>query len=209
MLLVDHADSFTWNLAALFVEAAQREGIRLDLRVVRHAGLAVADVDAWAPDALALSPGPCSPAEVPGSLELVRANAGRRPLFGVCLGLQVAAAAFGGRIVRAPRPVHGKGAFVQHDGAGVFAGLPRPLTAMRYHSLVVDAASLPPGFDVTAWLDDCDVRLVMGLRDTVRGIEAVQFHPESVGTPDGLAVARTALIGMAAWRGHVAAPSPA
>jgi anthranilate synthase component 2 len=194
LLLVDNYDSFTWNLAALFV------GAGAEVQVVRNDAVAVGTVLGSGVAGVVIGPGPNAPVDAGICLDLVRACAGRLPLFGVCLGHQAAAAAFGGRIVRAPRPVHGKVAQMAHDGSGAFSGLASPLSAMRYHSLVVDPTSVPVGMTVSAWLDDGPEHLVMGLRDAVRGIESVQFHPESVGTAHGPETARNILDWMTNWR---------
>lgn len=181
VLLVDHADSFTWNLADLLHAGARAVDVPLDLQVARVDRLDLADLLKNPPDALVLSPGPNGPEQVPLSGSLVRAWAGVRPVLGVCLGMQIVAHAQGGRVVRAPAPVHGKRARIHHDGRGLFASLPQDFEGMRYHSLVVDESSLPADLHVTA-------RLADGLPMALRGpaVEAVQFHPESVGTPHGL-----------------------
>jgi anthranilate synthase/aminodeoxychorismate synthase-like glutamine amidotransferase len=190
VLLVDHADSFTWNLANLLHVAADAVGVDLDLAVVRDGELDLPRLVRDPPGGVVLSPGPNGPEQVPESCELVRALAGRRPILGVCLGMQIVAHALGGRVVRAPTPVHGKQARVTHDGLGLFAQIPQEFEVMRYHSLVVER--LPPGLVVTAHADG----LPMALRGV--GIEAVQFHPESVGTPLGLEWAGAAVRWMAA-----------
>ncbi len=194
LLLIDHADSFTWNLADLLHGGALAAGVAMRLTVARHDSLQLPDLLNDPPDAIVLSPGPNGPEHAGLSCELVRALAGKRPLLGVCLGMQIVAAALGGQIVRAPEPVHGKRALVRHDGAGLFTGLPQDFEVMRYHSLVVDLASLPAGLQVSAWLAGMPV-LPMALRGA--GIEAVQFHPESVATPLGPQWARAAVRWMA------------
>jgi anthranilate synthase component 2 len=196
LLLVDNYDSFTWNLADLFV------GAGADVQVLRNDAVDVDHVLSGCFDGAVIGPGPKAPVDAGTCLDLVRACAGRLPLFGVCLGHQAAAAAFGGRIVRAPRPVHGKVSAVVHDGIGALSGLPSPVSVMRYHSLVVDPTSVPAGMSISAWLDDGPGRLVMGLRDEGRGIESVQFHPESVATEHGPAMARNIVGWMRNWRGQ-------
>jgi anthranilate synthase/aminodeoxychorismate synthase-like glutamine amidotransferase len=178
ILLIDNYDSFTFNLAQAFgslgavVEVLRADDPRID-----------AALDAR-PDRVVISPGPGRP-EVAGRSPAIVREAPERgiPTLGVCLGLQCAAIAFGARVVRAPEPRHGKTSLVHHDGRGVFAGVPLPTEATRYHSLMVDEASLPAELIVTARADD---GVVMGLRHTTLPLEAVQFHPESVLTTDGL-----------------------
>jgi len=179
VLLVDNYDSFAWNL----VQALAALGA--DVTVRRNDALSVADAIALAPDAVVVSPGPCTPAEAGISVDLVRAAAERRvPLLGVCLGHQAIGAAFGGRVVRGARPVHGKTSDVTHDGRGVLRGLPSPFSAMRYHSLVVDEP-LPEGLVATARTSKGEL---MGVRHATLPIEGVQFHPESFMTPHGPAL---------------------
>ncbi|MBU8894143.1 anthranilate/aminodeoxychorismate synthase component II [Corallococcus sp. H22C18031201] len=176
ILLVDNFDSFTFNLVQAF------GALGAELLVRRNDALTVADVEALRPSHLVISPGPCTPNEAGVSLALIRAFAGRIPLLGVCLGHQCLGQVFGAKVVRAPVPVHGKTAAVEHAGQGVFEGLPVPFRAARYHSLVVERASLPEGLEVTAWHGD----LIMGLRHReLPRVEGVQFHPESFLTPEG------------------------
>jgi anthranilate synthase component 2 len=179
VLVLDNYDSFAWNL----VQALAALGAHVEVR--RNDAVGVDEALALAGDAVVLSPGPCTPAQAGVSVELVRAAAARRvPLLGVCLGHQAIGVAFGGRVVRARRPVHGKASLVHHDGRGACAGLPDPLVAARYHSLVV-AEPLPPGLVETARADDGEL---MGLRHAALPIEGVQFHPESYLTPQGPAL---------------------
>ncbi len=178
VLLVDNYDSFTYNL----VQRLGELGARVD--VVRNDAISVAEIIARKPDRIVISPGPCTPNEAGVSVPLVRALADKRsiPLLGVCLGHQSIGQAFGGKVVRAPEPIHGKAFAVEHDGRGLFAGAPRPLLAGRYHSLVVEAKSLPRELEITARTDD---GIVMALRHKSLPIFGVQFHPESILTPDG------------------------
>ncbi len=182
LLLLDNHDSFTFNLAQHLGE------LGADVKVVFSDRVTAAEVVALAPTHVVISPGPGTPADAGASLEVVRALAGKTPLLGVCLGHQVIACAFGAEVVRAPRPVHGKVGRVHHDGRGLFAGLPTPIDATRYHSLTVARDRLPEPLVVSAWSEGDD--LVMGLRHATLPIEAVQFHPESIGTPDGRALLR-------------------
>ena len=176
ILLIDNYDSFVHNLARYLERLGQRTV------VVRNDAIDRAAIEALAPGAIVLSPGPCTPTEAGGSLEVVRQFAGRVPILGVCLGHQTIAAALGGRIVRAREPLHGRSSAITHSGRGVFAGLPNPLTVGRYHSLVVDESSLPPELTVTARTDD---GTVMAIEHTRWPIVGVQFHPESILTQRG------------------------
>lgn len=176
ILLIDNHDSFVHNLARYFERLGQVA------RVVRNDAIDVAGVRAVRPDALVLSPGPCGPEQAGSSMELVRSLAGELPILGVCLGHQVIAAALGGRVVRAGQPVHGRASQVTHDGSGIFADLPNPFMACRYHSLVVEEASLPPDLAVTARSADGEV---MGIAHRRRPVVGVQFHPESILTEPG------------------------
>jgi len=185
LLVIDNYDSFTFNLVHYLGE------LGADVVVRRNDALDVDAALAMRPDAILLSPGPCDPDRAGICLPLVTA-AGRAgiPLLGVCLGHQAIGQAFGGRIVRAADIVHGKVAAIQHGGAGVFAGLPSPYPATRYHSLVVDRATLPDCLEVTAWLED---GTIMALRHRALPIEGVQFHPESIASDHGHALLKTFL----------------
>ena len=177
ILLLDNYDSFTFNLYQALSE------LGADVLVRRNDMVTVADVERLVPtlDGIVISPGPCTPGEAGISVPLVRRLAGTVPILGVCLGHQAIGAAFGGRIMRAPRLMHGKVSMIAHDGAGVFAGLPNPFQATRYHSLIVDRSTLPSELEITAEADG----LVMGLRHLTMPVEGVQFHPESILTPTG------------------------
>jgi anthranilate synthase/aminodeoxychorismate synthase-like glutamine amidotransferase len=178
VLLVDNYDSFTYNLAQYLGEL----GATVD--VVRNDAIAVAEVGARAPDAIVISPGPCTPNEAGISMEVIATYRGRIPILGVCLGHQSIGQVFGGRIVRAPRVMHGKTSKIFHDEKGLFAGVANPFVATRYHSLVIAPESMPAGLEVTAktWEDE-----IMGVRATglARPLEGVQFHPESIMTAAG------------------------
>ena len=182
LLLIDNYDSFTFNLAQYFAML----GAQVD--VVRNDAISVEDVGRRAPSAIVISPGPCTPNEAGISLDVVRAYAGRLPILGVCLGHQAIGQAFGGEVVRARVAMHGKTSEIFHGRAGVFHDLPNPFVATRYHSLIVAKESLPEVLEVTARTADDEI---MGLRHrafvgTRTPLEGVQFHPESIMTPDGL-----------------------
>ncbi|MGQ0616115.1 MAG: anthranilate synthase component II [Acidimicrobiia bacterium] len=176
VLVVDNYDSFTYNLVQYLGE------LGADPVVHRHDALPLEALVALDADAVVISPGPGTPDDAGLSLAVIDAFAGRRPVLGVCLGHQCIGQLYGGRVVRAERVMHGKTSLVRHEGAGVFAGLPDPMEATRYHSLVVDPASVPDVLEVTAWTDD---GVVMGLRHRRHAVEGVQFHPESILTASG------------------------
>ncbi len=179
ILVIDNYDSFVYNLARYFERLGQAT------LVVRNTAVDVEEVRRLRPRALVLSPGPCDPRQAGCSLDLVRAFHAELPILGVCLGHQAIAEALGGRIVRAREPVHGRASRVWHDGRGLFAGLPSPLVAGRYHSLVVDESTLPDGLEVTARTDD---GAVMALAHRIWPVVGVQFHPESILTEHGFAL---------------------
>ncbi|MBF0271014.1 MAG: aminodeoxychorismate/anthranilate synthase component II [Magnetococcales bacterium] len=176
LLLIDNYDSFTYNLAQYFGE------LGADVRVCRNDALTIEEIEAMAPDRLVISPGPGNPDQAGITLEVIRRLSGRVPILGVCLGHQAIGQAFGGLVVRAPHLMHGKTSIIEHDGSGVFTGLPMPFQATRYHSLVVARDSVPESLRVTAWTGD---GLVMGLRHRTLPVEGVQFHPESILTEHG------------------------
>lgn len=189
LLMIDNYDSFTWNLVQYLQELGE------DVKVVRNDELDVAQIAALAPSRIVISPGPCTPNEAGVSLELIATLAGRVPIFGVCLGHQALGQAFGGTVVRAKAIMHGKTSMIHHTGVGVFAGLPNPFEATRYHSLVVERASLPDCLEVTAWTQSPDGAFdeIMGLRHRTLAVEGVQFHPESILTQHGHALLRNFL----------------
>ena len=175
VLLIDNFDSFTHVLAQTL------GGLGSEV-LVRRNDAPLRELLCWRPDAVVLSPGPGRPEESGVSLSALRAFAGQVPILGVCLGLQLLARAWGARVVRADRPVHGRSSLVRHDGRGLFSGLPAQLEVARYHSLIVEPGSLPPALRVSAWTEE---GLVMGLRHATLPIEGIQFHPESVLTLAG------------------------
>ena len=176
ILMIDNYDSFTYNLVQYLGELGAEVTVR------RNDAIDIAGIRAAQPDAIVISPGPCTPKEAGISVALLKTLAGELPILGVCLGLQCIGEAFGGKVVRAGRLMHGKSSPILHDGKTIFAGLPRPFEGMRYHSLVVDENSLPDCLEVSAKTAEGEL---MGLRHKRYRIEGVQFHPESIGTPKG------------------------
>jgi anthranilate synthase/aminodeoxychorismate synthase-like glutamine amidotransferase len=176
LLVIDNYDSFTYNLVQYLGE------LRQEVRVVRNDEIGAADVAGLAPSHIVISPGPCTPNEAGISLDVIKAYAGKIPILGVCLGHQSIGQAFGGKIVRAARVMHGKTSMIHHDGKGVFAGLPNPFEATRYHSLLIERASVPDALEVTANTDEGEI---MAVRHRTLPVEGVQFHPESFLTTAG------------------------
>ena len=181
LLMIDNYDSFTYNLVQYFGE------LGAEVRVVRNDELSVEQVAALQPERIVISPGPCTPNEAGISVPLIRAMAGRVPILGVCLGHQSIGQAFGGQIVKAPAVMHGKTSPMHHTDRGVFHGLANPFEATRYHSLVIDQASLPECLEITAWTETEDGTrdAIMGVRHRELPIQGVQFHPESILTQQG------------------------
>ena len=176
LLLIDNYDSFTYNLVQAFLV------LGADVRVHRNDRIDLDEAEAIEPTHLCISPGPGTPAESGVSMRMIERFAGRIPVLGVCLGHQAIVEVFGGAVVRAPRLMHGKASSVRHDGRGRFEGVPQSFAAGRYHSLIAERERLPAELDVTAWTDEGEI---MGVRHRGLGIEGVQFHPESVLTPEG------------------------
>ena len=184
LLMIDNYDSFTYNLVQYFGELGE------DVRVFRNDEITLDQIEALSPDRICISPGPCTPNEAGVSLGVFERFAGRVPILGVCLGHQAIGQAFGGKVVRAKTLMHGKTSPVAHTGVGVFASLPTPFEATRYHSLAVERASLPECLEVTAWTVDGEI---MGLRHKTLPVEGVQFHPESIATEHGHTMLRNFL----------------
>ena len=189
LLMIDNYDSFTFNLVQYLGELGE------DVRVARNDALSVKEIRELAPSRIVISPGPGTPDQAGVSLALIEKLGGAIPILGVCLGHQSIGQAFGGRVIRAQRIMHGKTSPIHHHGAGVFAGLSNPFTATRYHSLLVEKSTLPACLEVTAWTQDSDggVDEIMGLRHRSLPIEGVQFHPESILTEHGHALLRNFL----------------
>ena len=191
LLMIDNYDSFTYNLVQYLGE------LGADVRVVRNDAIGLDEVAALAPEKIVISPGPCTPTEAGISVPLIQRFAGEIPILGVCLGHQSIGQAFGGKIVRARRVMHGKLSPVTHDGSDVFAGLPSPFKATRYHSLAIDPASMPAALVVTAKTDDGEV---MGVRHRELPVFGVQFHPEAILTEHGKRLLANFLDGTASSR---------
>ena len=189
LLMIDNYDSFTYNLVQYFGELGE------DVWVYRNDQITPEQIAELQPEYLVLSPGPCTPNEAGVSLAVIKQFAGHFPILGVCLGHQSIGQAFGGRIVRAGQVMHGKTSEVYHTRQGVFANLPNPFTVVRYHSLVIDKATLPDSLDITAWTQSPagDLDEIMGVRHKTLPVEGVQFHPESILTQHGHALLRNFL----------------
>jgi anthranilate synthase component II len=179
LLVIDNFDSFTYNLVQYFGQMG------VEQRVFRNNGITVKDALAMNPDRVLLSPGPCSPSEAGVTLDMIRAFAGRKPIFGVCLGHQAVGQFFGGKVVRADRLMHGKTSPINHRSTDLFKGLPQAFPATRYHSLLVERSSFPKDLEITAETAEGEV---MGLRHRTLPIWGVQFHPESIATPCGMKI---------------------
>jgi len=176
LMMIDNYDSFTYNLVQYFGELGE------EVCVFRNDAITTDEIEAMEPEHIVISPGPCSPNEAGISVATIKRFAGKVPVLGVCLGHQSIGAAFGGEIVHAQKPMHGKTSLVHHLNSGVFAGLPNPFTATRYHSLAIRRETLPDCLEVTAWTDDGEI---MGVRHKTLEVEGVQFHPESILTEHG------------------------
>jgi anthranilate synthase component 2 len=177
LLMIDNYDSFTFNIVQYFGQLGE------EVRVVRNDEVTLEGIAALAPKRLVVSPGPCSPEEAGISVAAIREFAGKLPILGVCLGHQAIGAAFGGRVVRSSTLMHGKTSPIFHDGRELFAGLPNPFNATRYHSLVVERSTFPAELEITAWVEEGEV---MGLRHRTLPVWGVQFHPESILTEGGM-----------------------
>lgn len=189
LLMIDNYDSFTWNLVQYL------QALGAEVRVERNDALSVDAIAKLAPERIVISPGPCTPNEAGVSLEVIERLGATTPILGVCLGHQGIGQAYGGKVIRAQRIMHGKTSAIRHEGRGVFAGLPDGYEATRYHSLVVEQASLPDCLEVTAWTehDDGSREEIMGLRHRTHPVEGVQFHPESILTEHGHALLKNFL----------------
>ena len=189
LLMLDNYDSFTYNLVQYL------QSLGAEVKVVRNDALTVDEIEKLAPERIVISPGPCTPNEAGVSLELIERLGPRTPILGVCLGHQSIGQAYGGDVIRAKTIMHGKTSRIRHEGKGVFAHLPDAYEATRYHSLVVDRATLPDALEITAWteLDDGSFEEIMGLRHREFPVQGVQFHPESILTEHGHALLKNFL----------------
>lgn len=176
LLLIDNYDSFTFNLYQYLAEMGA------EVQVRRNDQVTIGEIEALQPDHIVISPGPCTPSEAGLSCQVIASFGPRIPILGVCLGHQAIGQVYGGRVVRAPQPVHGKTSLMYHSGQGVLRNLPVPFEANRYHSLIVERSTLPDALEITAETED---GLIMGLRHCTYPVEGVQFHPESIMTPTG------------------------
>jgi anthranilate synthase/aminodeoxychorismate synthase-like glutamine amidotransferase len=176
LLVIDNYDSFTYNLVQYFGE------LGAEMEVYRNDELTLDEIEKKQPEKIVISPGPCTPNEAGISLEVIERFQSRIPILGVCLGHQAIGQALGGRVIRAPKPMHGKVSKVYHDGKGIFRGIENPFDATRYHSLIVEKETLPESLVVTAWTDD---GIIMGLESKEKKLYGVQFHPESIMTAEG------------------------
>ncbi len=176
ILMIDNYDSFTFNLVQYLGELGE------DIRVYRNDKITVDKIEGMAPDHIVISPGPCTPNEAGVSLEVIEKLGAKIPILGVCLGHQSIGQAYGGKVIRAENLMHGKTSTIHHDGKSLFANIPSPFTATRYHSLIVEKESLPDCFEVSAWTDQGEI---MGIRHKEHPVEGVQFHPESILTEHG------------------------
>ncbi len=181
ILMIDNYDSFTYNIVQYLGE------LGADVKVVRNDEITIAEIEQMAPERIVVSPGPCTPNEAGISMPVIEYFAGKIPLLGVCLGHQSIGQVFGGKVIRARQVMHGKTSPIHHANKGVFTGLNNPLTATRYHSLIIERASLPDCLEITAWTqhEDGSMDEIMGVRHKTLAVEGVQFHPESILTEQG------------------------
>ncbi|MDI6801243.1 MAG: aminodeoxychorismate/anthranilate synthase component II [Thermodesulfovibrionales bacterium] len=176
LLMIDNYDSFTYNLVQYLGELGE------DVRVFRNDKTTVKEIETMNPERIVISPGPCTPKEAGVSIDVIKHFTGKVPILGVCLGHQAIGAAFGGEVIRAPYLMHGKTSMIHHDGKTIFAGLPNPFEATRYHSLIIRRETMPDCLEITAWTED---GIVMGVRHKEFIVEGIQFHPESILTTVG------------------------
>lgn len=179
ILVIDNYDSFTYNLVQYLGQLGRK------VEVFRNDKISIEDINALSPEKILISPGPCTPKEAGISIDVIKSFSGKVPIFGVCLGHQSIAEAFGGKVVKAKNLMHGKTSQIFHDGRTIFKSMPNPFTATRYHSLIVEKESLPSTLEISAWTKDGEI---MGLRHKELKVEGVQFHPESILTSEGMTI---------------------
>lgn len=183
LAIIDNYDSFTYNIVQTIADNALESSQSVDIKVFRNDTIRVNELAALNPSRILISPGPCTPSQAGISIECIRYFSGKVPILGVCLGHQSIAEAFGGKVIRAARIMHGKTSLIYHDNKGVFEGLANPFEGMRYHSLIVEKKSLPDCFEISAWTEEGEI---MGVRHKDLDVKGVQFHPESIMTPAGI-----------------------
>lgn len=183
LVIIDNYDSFTYNIVQTIAGNALQGNPPVDIRVFRNDKINIDEIIALQPDRILISPGPCTPSQAGISIDTIKHFSGKIPLLGVCLGHQSIAEAFGGKVVRASRIMHGKTSPIYHDNKGIFADLPNPFDGMRYHSLIVQKESVPDCIEISAWTEEGEI---MGLRHREMDVEGAQFHPESIMTPAGI-----------------------
>jgi len=192
LVIIDNYDSFTYNIVQTIATNSLKENAPADIRVFRNNKITVDEIVDLKPDQILISPGPCTPSQAGISIDTIKYFSGKIPLLGVCLGHQSIGEAYGGKVVRASRIMHGKISSIYHDGKGVFEDLPNPFDGMRYHSLLVEKESIPDCFEISAWTEEGEI---MGLRHKKMQVEGVQFHPESIMTPAGITLLRNFMVG--------------
>ena len=183
LVIIDNYDSFTYNIVQTIAGNELRDESSTDIRVFRNDKISIDEIVALKPDHILISPGPCTPSQAGISIATIRHFSGKIPLLGVCLGHQSIGEAFGGKVIRASRIMHGKTSPIYHDNKSIFFDLPNPFDGMRYHSLIVEKESVPDCFEISAWTEEGEI---MGLRHKELDVEGVQFHPESIMTPAGI-----------------------
>ena len=193
LVIIDNYDSFTYNIVQTIAFNSLKENAPADIRVFRNNKISIEEIVDLNPERILVSPGPCTPSQAGISIDTIKYFSGKIPLLGVCLGHQSIGEAFGGKVVRAARIMHGKTSPVYHDAKGVFTNLPNPFDGMRYHSLIVEKESVPDCFEISAWTEEGEI---MGLRHKELDVEGVQFHPESIMTPAGITLLEKFMIGI-------------
>ncbi len=192
LVIIDNYDSFTYNIVQAIAFNSLQENEPADIQVFRNNKISIDEIVELNPERILISPGPCTPSRAGISIETIKYFSGKIPLLGVCLGHQSIAEAFGGKVVRASRIMHGKTSPIYHDAKGVFINLPNPFDGMRYHSLIVEKESVPDCFEISAWTEEGEI---MGLRHKELDVEGVQFHPESIMTPAGITLLKNFMTG--------------